>query len=71
MFYVSVNLPCKSLSTEINILTETIFIEVNVQSSKWLFVGCFKLPSQSKELFIRVIYLRLQMHFQQNMTLFC
>ena len=54
IFYVNVNLLCKSLNAEIDILTETIFIEVNVnvQSSKWLFVRCFKLPSQNKELFI-------------------
>ena len=38
MFYVNENLPCKSLTTEIDNLTETIFLEVNVQSSKWLFV---------------------------------
>ena len=52
IFYVNVNLPYKSLNTEIDILTEPIFIEVNVQSFKWLFVRCFKLPSQNKELFI-------------------
>ena len=31
--------PCKSLTTEIDNLTETVFHEINVQSSKWLFVG--------------------------------
>ena len=46
------NLPCKSLTTEIDNLSETIFLEVNVQSSKWLFVGCYKPPSQNEELFI-------------------
>ena len=34
MFYVNENLPCKILTTEIDNLTETIFLEVNVQSSK-------------------------------------
>ena len=34
MFYVNKNLPCKSLTTEVDNLTETIFLEVNVQSSK-------------------------------------
>ena len=34
MFYVNENLLCKSLTTEINNLTETIILEVNVQSSK-------------------------------------
>ena len=52
MFYVDENLLCKSLTTEIDNLTETIFLEVNVQSSKWLFVGCYKPPSQNEEFFI-------------------
>ena len=46
------NLPCKSLTTEIDNLPETIFPEVNVQSSKCLFVGCYKLPSHNEEFFI-------------------
>ena len=46
MFYVNENLPCKRLTTEIYNLTETIFLKVNVQSSKCLFVGCYKPPSQ-------------------------
>ena len=41
MFYVNENLPCKSLTTEIDNLLETIFLETNVQSSE-LFVGCYK-----------------------------
>ena len=52
MFYVNENLPCKSLTTEIDNLSETIFLEVNVQSPKRLFVGCYKPPSQNQELFI-------------------
>ena len=52
MFYVNENLPCRSLNTENDNLTETSLLEVNVQSSKWLFVGCYKLPSQNEELFI-------------------
>ena len=52
MFYVNENLPCKSLTTEIDNLTETIFLEVNVQSSKCLFVVCYKPPSQNEKLFI-------------------
>ena len=47
MFYVNENLPCKSLTTKIDNLTGTIFVEVNVQSSKCLFVGCYKPPSQN------------------------
>ena len=43
MFSVNENLPCKSFTTK---------IEVNVQNSKWLFVGCYKLPSQNEEFFI-------------------
>ena len=46
------NLQCKSLTTEIDNLTETIFLEGNIQSSKWLFVGCYKLPSQNEEIMI-------------------
>ena len=56
MFYVNENLPCKSLTTEIDDLTETIFLEVNVQSLKWLFVGCYKPPSQNKEFFISSLF---------------
>ena len=52
MFYVNENLCCKSLNTEIDNLTETIFLEVNIQSSKCLFVGCYKPPSQNEEFFI-------------------
>ena len=52
MLYVNSNLACKSLTTEIDNLTETIFLEVNVQSSKWLFVGIYKPPSQNEEFFI-------------------
>ena len=32
--------------------TKSIFLEVNVQSSKWLFVACYKPPSQNKEFFV-------------------
>ena len=52
MFYVNENLPYKSLTTEIDNLTETIILEVNVQSSKCLFVGCYKPPCQNEEFFI-------------------
>ena len=52
MFYVNKNLPCKSLTTETDNLAEAIFLEVNVQSSKWPFVGCYKPPSQNEEFFI-------------------
>ena len=52
MFYVNQNLPGKSLCTEINNLNETIFLEVNVQSSKWQFVSCYKPPSQNEQFFI-------------------
>ena len=46
------NIPCKSLTTEIDNLTETTFLEVNVQSSRWVFMGCYKPPSQNEEFFI-------------------
>ena len=46
------NLPCKSLTTEIHNFTKPIFLEVNFQSSKWLFVGCCKPLSQNEVLFI-------------------
>ena len=52
MFYVNENAPCNGLTAEIDNLTETLFLEVNVQSSKWLFVGCYKPPSQNEEFFI-------------------
>ena len=52
MFYVNENLPCKSLTTGIDNLTETTFLEVNIDSSKWLFVRCYKPPSQNEEFFI-------------------
>ena len=48
MFKVNGNLPCKNLTTEIYNLTETIFLEVNIPSSKWLFLGCYKPPSQNE-----------------------
>ena len=70
MFYVNENLPCKSLTTKIDNLTETIFLEVNVQSSKWLFVGCYKPPSQNEEFLISNLSKTIK-HFQQNMTIFC
>ena len=46
MFYVNQNLPSKSLTIEID--NFAIFLEVNVQSSKWLFVACYKPPSQNE-----------------------
>ena len=52
MFYVNENLPCKSLTTETDNMTETIFLKVIVQSSKWLFMRCYKPPSQNEEFFI-------------------
>ena len=53
MFYVNENLPCKKgLTTKIDNLTETIFLEVNLQSFKWLFLGCYKPPSQNEEFYI-------------------
>ena len=52
MFYVNENIPCKSLTTKIDNLTETIFLEANVQSSKGLFVGCYKPTSENEEFFI-------------------
>ena len=52
MSYVNENLPCKSLTTEIDNLTETIFLEINIQSFKRVFVGCYKSPSQNEEFFI-------------------
>ena len=58
MFYVNGNLPCKSLTIEIDNLTETIFLEVNVQSSKWLFVVVTNHQVKTKT-FSSVIYLRL------------
>ena len=51
MFYVNENLPCKSLTTKIENMTETIFLGVNDQSSKCLFLGCYKPPTQNKEFF--------------------
>ena len=53
LFYVNENFPCKSLTIEIVNFTETIFLEDKVQSSNCLFVGCYKLPSQNKEFFVR------------------
>ena len=52
MFFVKGNLPCKSLTTEIDNLPETIFLGVNVQSSKWLFLSWYKPPSQKEEFFV-------------------
>ena len=51
MFCVNENLPCKSLTTEIDNLTETIFLELNGQSSKWLFVARYKPSSQNEDFF--------------------
>ena len=55
MFYANENLSCKSSTTKIYNLTETILLEVNVQSSKWLFVGCYTPPSQNEEFFISTL----------------
>ena len=69
MLYVNANLFCKRLTTETDNLIETAFLEVNVQGSKWLFVGCYKPPSQNEEFFISKLHKTI-MHFQQNMTIF-
>ena len=44
MLYVNENLPCKSLATEIDNLTESIFLKVNVQGSKWNYEHCVYFP---------------------------
>ena len=52
MVYVNENIPCRSLATKIDNFTETIFLEINFQSSKWLSMGSYKAPSQKEEIFI-------------------
>ena len=52
MFYVNEDIPWKSLTTKIDNLTESTFLEVNVQSSKWLFVSSYKPASENEEFFI-------------------
>ena len=49
MFNVNKNLPCKILTPEIDNLTKTILLEVNLQSSKWLFTDCYKPLSENEE----------------------
>ena len=44
MFYVNMILPCKILTPENHNFTETIFLEVDVQSSSQPFMGCYKPP---------------------------
>ena len=56
MFYVNKDLPCKNVTTKIDNLAKTIFLEVNIQSSNWLFVGCYKPPSQNEEFFISNLF---------------
>ena len=56
MFYVNENLPCKSLTTKIDNLTETIFLEFNVQTSKLWVVTNHQAKTKN---FSSVIYLRL------------
>ena len=56
MSYVNENVPRKSLTTEIDNLTETTFLEINIQTSKRLFVGCYKSPSQNEEFFISNLF---------------
>ena len=58
MFYANQNLPCKRLTTEIDNLTETIFLEVNVQSSSGYLWVVTNHQVKTKN-FSSVIYLRL------------
>ena len=58
IIYVNENLPCKRLTTEIDNLTETIFLEVNVQSSSGYLWVVTNHQVKTKN-FSSVIYLRL------------
>ena len=41
IFYVNNNLPWKTLIPKVDNETKTIIFELNVQSFKWLFLGCY------------------------------
>ena len=58
MFYVNENLPCKSLTAEIDNLPETIFLEVNVQSPNG-YLRVITNHEVKTKIFLSVIYLRL------------
>ena len=55
LFYMNENLPYKSLTTEIDKLTETIFLEVNPNGYLWVVTN-HQIKTKN---FLSVIYLRL------------
>ena len=49
--YVKDNIPAKQLKSHKDD-TESIFLEINIRLRKWLFVGAYKPPDQSKTAFL-------------------
>ena len=51
MFYVNENLPCKILTTEIDNLTETIFLEVNCSEFQMAICGLLQTTKSKRRIF--------------------
>ena len=49
--YVNENIPVKQLNSHKDD-SETLFLEINLRLRKWLIVGAYKPPDQSKLLFL-------------------
>ena len=52
MLYINEKIPCRSLNDHLNFHDlEVMAIEINQNKRKWLFVGVYKVPSQSDKEF--------------------
>ena len=53
LVFIRDDIPCKELQIIFFNEFEVLFIEVNLSHSKWLFVACYRSPSQNDDLFFR------------------
>ena len=54
LFYVNENIPCRELTIEqIDTNFEIIFLEITLQTRKWLVIGLYEPPNQKEEYFLK------------------
>ena len=56
LFYVNENIPYRELTAEqIDSNFEIIFLEITIQTRKWLIIGLYKPPNQKEEYFLKIL----------------
>ena len=59
--FINGNIPLKQLNLQKND-SETLFLEINLCLRKWLIVGAYKPPDQSKSVFLKSLSKSLSTH---------